>query len=101
MSTDRRKFLKQCAGAVGLTLLGGSDKAQASSSDVSGDQLGVLVDTIRCVGCRKCEEACNKINEDLPRQPSKAFDDSSVLDTRRRMDALPLDGFCNRGSQRM
>ena len=87
MSTDRRKFLKQCAGAVGLTLFGGSDTAQASSSDVSGDQFGVLADTTRCVGCRKCEEACNKINEDLPRQPAEAFDDESVLDRRRRMDA--------------
>lgn len=45
---------------------------------------GVLHDTTLCVGCRRCEEACNKVN-DLP-PPKKPFDDLSVLDKRRRTD---------------
>ena len=87
MPSDRRKFLKQFAGAVGLTLFGGSEKAQASSSDVSADQFGVLVDTTVCIGCRRCEKACNEINEDLPRRPTEAFEDESVFLKRRRMDS--------------
>ncbi len=43
---------------------------------------GVLFDATRCIGCRKCEAACNTVNE-LP-QPEKPFDDLTVLDTKRR-----------------
>jgi Fe-S-cluster-containing dehydrogenase component len=46
---------------------------------------GVLFDASRCIGCRKCEAACNKVNE-LP-QPAKPFDDLTVLDTARRTHA--------------
>ncbi|OGR36963.1 MAG: hypothetical protein A2051_05065, partial [Desulfovibrionales bacterium GWA2_65_9] len=46
---------------------------------------GVLFDSTRCIGCRKCEAACNKVNK-LP-APAKPFDDLKVLDTERRTDA--------------
>ncbi len=46
----------------------------------------MLVDTTRCVGCRKCEEACNTINEDLPRKSVSVFKDKDVFKERRRMD---------------
>jgi formate dehydrogenase iron-sulfur subunit len=45
---------------------------------------GVLHDTTLCIGCRRCEAACNRVN-DLP-APDKPFDDLSVLDERRRTD---------------
>jgi Fe-S-cluster-containing dehydrogenase component len=44
--------------------------------------MGVLHDTVLCVGCRTCEAACNKVNELPP--PEKPFTDLSVLDTKRR-----------------
>jgi Fe-S-cluster-containing dehydrogenase component len=48
------------------------------------DSLGVLHDTTLCIGCRKCEQACNQVNS-LP-LPDKPFDDPSVLETKRRTD---------------
>ena len=46
----------------------------------------MLVDTTKCVGCRKCEAACNEINEELPRRSPETFQDESVFNRRRRMD---------------
>jgi len=45
--------------------------------------LGVLVDTTTCIGCRKCEWACNQANK-LPSQDIKAFDDKTVFKDHRR-----------------
>lgn len=86
MKNNRRGFLKQLGGLGSLCLFGKRSQAQASRLKVSADQLGVLVDTTRCVGCRTCEKACNEINEDLPRKTPEFFKDESVLDERRRMD---------------
>jgi len=46
------------------------------------DYVGVLVDTTLCIGCRKCEEACNRRNH-LPRT-AESFSDREVLRTFRR-----------------
>jgi len=46
------------------------------------ESFGVLFDSTKCIGCRKCEAACNRVNE-LPAQPVP-FDDLTVLDSRRR-----------------
>jgi Fe-S-cluster-containing dehydrogenase component len=78
MPCNRRDFFKQIAAVPALAL------AVPANND---DPLGVLVDTTLCVGCRKCEEACNKINEELPRQSPKSFEDQTVFAKRRRMDA--------------
>ncbi len=52
------------------------------------DTLGVLFDATRCIGCRKCEAACNEVNN-LP-APDKKFDDLTVLDQKRRTDDKTL-----------
>ena len=46
------------------------------------DHVGVLVDTTLCIGCRKCEEACNRRNN-LPRT-TEPFSDREILRTFRR-----------------
>ncbi len=46
---------------------------------------GVLFDATRCIGCRRCEAGCNKVNELPP--PPEPFDDLSVLNTKRRTHA--------------
>jgi Fe-S-cluster-containing dehydrogenase component len=73
------------AAGVGTTL--GRPAHAAGAANLTGypDSLGVLFDATRCIGCRKCEEACNKVNE-LP-APPKPFSDLAVLDRRRRTDA--------------
>ena len=81
MPCNRRIFLKRLAGAAALAPV----LAQAQTSDAA--PVGVLVDTTLCVGCRKCEAACNKINDELPRKSPASFDDQTVFASRRRMDA--------------
>jgi Fe-S-cluster-containing dehydrogenase component len=68
------------------TTIGKTAKA-ASNKEFSGytDSMGVLFDNTRCIGCRKCEAGCNKVNE-LP-APEKPFSDLSVLDDSRRTTA--------------
>jgi formate dehydrogenase iron-sulfur subunit len=86
MSISRRTFLGWLGAAgVGTTL--GRPAHAAGTANFSGypDSLGVLFDATRCIGCRKCEEACNKVNE-LP-APVKPFGDLAVMERRRRTDA--------------
>ncbi len=82
----RRHFLG-LLGAAGVTLSTGVSAKAASLGDVKGlpNAGGVLFDATRCIGCRKCEAACNQVNE-LPK-PAKPFDDLTVLETTRRTDA--------------
>jgi formate dehydrogenase iron-sulfur subunit len=83
MSISRRRFLGW-VGAVGLTGAMGTSAQAASNKEFKGypDSMAVLHDITRCIGCRKCEGACNTVNE-LPK-PDKPFDDLTVLNTKRR-----------------
>ncbi|WP_167941980.1 sulfate respiration complex iron-sulfur protein HmcB [Desulfobaculum xiamenense] len=80
---DRRKFLG-LVGAAGVAATLGTEAHAAGNVHFDGypDSMGVLFDATECIGCRKCEEACNKVNE-LP-APEKPFDDMNVLETERR-----------------
>lgn len=83
MSISRRKFLGWI-GAAGLgTALGGTARS-ATTKHFKGypDSRGVLFDSVLCIGCRTCEEACNKVNELPP--PDRPFNDLSVLNEKRR-----------------
>lgn len=84
MAVSRRKFLAWASGAT-LAGLGLSQTAYADR-EFSGypDTYGVLHDTTRCVGCRSCEAACNKVNNLPP--PERSFSDLDVLDASRRTD---------------
>lgn len=88
MAISRRKFLGSLGAAIGATTSGALTKAYgAANKHFKGypGSSGVLHDTTRCIGCRKCEQACNQVN-DLP-QPEKPFDDLTVLDQKRRTQA--------------
>jgi formate dehydrogenase iron-sulfur subunit len=89
MSISRRTFLGWLGAAGVGTTLGRSAQA-AGTANFTGypDSLGVLFDATRCIGCRKCEEACNKVNE-LP-APVKPFSDLAVLERRRVYGGQPL-----------
>lgn len=87
MQATRRTFLKQLGAATGLVACGRALAAQAEEGPAPAvDSGAVLVDTTRCVGCRRCEKACNEINTDLPRKDATFFQDQTVLQERRRMD---------------
>ncbi|WP_028315457.1 4Fe-4S dicluster domain-containing protein [Desulfatibacillum aliphaticivorans] len=85
MNISRRFFMKTSAVAVGGAVSAKAGTAKAESrSRAPADPFGCLVDLTQCVGCRKCEQACNEVNH-LP-EPKVAFDDSRVLDCKRRPD---------------
>ncbi len=71
-------------GAAGVGTAVGRKANAAANKEFEGypGSMGVLHDTTLCVGCRRCEEACNKVN-DLP-APDVSFQDLTVLDHERR-----------------
>ncbi len=86
MDMDRRKFLK-ISGLMAATPFMTPEKAEASSPDAESanpDTYGCLVDTTLCVGCRKCEQACNE-RHGLP-EPAESFEEKTVLENPRRPD---------------
>jgi len=88
MSISRRKFLGLIGTAGATVALGGVAQA-AGNHHFEGypDTYGVLFDATLCIGCRKCEAGCQKVNEqDLPK-PEVPFDDLKVLDAPRRTSA--------------
>ncbi|MCP4152617.1 MAG: 4Fe-4S dicluster domain-containing protein [bacterium] len=94
MDISRRFFLKAgLATLLPATLSAGGTESpknldtgdsgtKEKKKDVESQHVGCLVDTTLCIGCRKCEEACNRHNE-LPR-PDKPFTDKTVFLEERR-----------------
>ncbi len=80
----RRDFLRTVGAITGSQIIGKG--AQASGPPRIDDPYAVLIDVDKCIGCRKCEWACNEVNR-LPVQPLEAFEDKSVFRENRRPDA--------------
>ena len=83
MERTRRDFLGLVATAAGIGLVAEHVDASVKSDPSQG--LGVLVDTVVCIGCRKCEQACDR-EHDLANLPAESYNDKSVFTTQRRPD---------------
>ena len=91
---QRRKFLTLLSAAGLAAAMPAKAGKAAPVTGFSGhpDAVGVLHDSVRCIGCRRCESGCQSVNaEVLPtpdkqRKPGKPFDDLTVLDEKRRTD---------------
>jgi Fe-S-cluster-containing dehydrogenase component len=82
MTMNRRRFLK-LGGAVVAAGIAGTTVASATHSFTGHpDRYGMLSDMTRCIGCRRCEAACNRANN-LPK-PEIPFEDESVFDEKRK-----------------
>jgi Fe-S-cluster-containing dehydrogenase component len=81
----RRNFLATVAGALSAGVLARNAHG-SNAGEAPEDPYGVLVDVDKCIGCRKCEWACNQANH-LPVQPLESFEDKSVFRQFRRPDA--------------
>jgi formate dehydrogenase iron-sulfur subunit len=71
MSITRRQFLKYSGtGALAFAAAPLFDQRALSKylSAAGAEQVGILVDTTRCIGCRSCQAACKKKNN-LPPDP--------------------------------
>lgn len=84
---DRRAFLK-LMGATMAGTAGGSlwsprlSGAQGHNPEGRGFY-GILVDTTRCIGCRRCEKACAEVNG-LPSPDISESSSESILKTKRK-----------------
>lgn len=85
MKLDRRTFLNLCATGMATSLSGQANASGEQAGDTTAGGVGMLVDTTECIGCRKCEYACDQANQ-LTGKPVEAFEDASVYDRDRRMD---------------
>ncbi len=81
MKITRRTFLNTLLVASASTVASASDDKH-NVEKVSDDHVGCLIDTTVCIGCRKCEQACN-IKNHLP-VPEEPFTDRSVFSDVRR-----------------
>jgi Fe-S-cluster-containing dehydrogenase component len=86
MLFDRRRFLKiaglAAASAATPRRLPGASGAEDAPPVSGAAQAGCLVDTTLCIGCRKCEEACNLRNK--LRRPETPFAGRTVFRRERR-----------------
>jgi len=86
MKINRRNFFKvmgaTAVSSTALTALPSDLKAWESKAPP--DPYGCLVDLTRCVGCRKCEDACSEVNK-LP-TPERANCQCTIFEKRRRPD---------------
>ena len=86
MKLNRRDLLRlglaASAGTAAMPLEAGQSQVPQEPLPSSPEYVGVLVDTTLCIGCRKCEEACNRRNH-LPRT-AESFSDRDVLRSFRR-----------------
>src|SRR5512140_3271743 len=85
MSLQRRDFLKIATIGTASLVVGKAQASEHGGETNFGEAFAVLVDTAVCIGCRKCEWACNDANK-LPTQELKAFEDKSVFARHRRPD---------------
>ena len=83
MSFTRRDLFKLAAVGAAASV-GGNLKASDDTYLIDCEQTyGVLVDTVVCIGCRKCEWACNNEHK-LASTDLKSFEDKSVYLKHRR-----------------
>ncbi|MBD3869187.1 MAG: 4Fe-4S dicluster domain-containing protein [Acidobacteria bacterium] len=82
MGINRRRFFSLLLPAAALAACSRSEASEDNSGPVQDEQVGCLADTTLCIGCRQCEEGCNRRNE-LPR-PDTLFRDRLVFREQRR-----------------
>ncbi|MDR1359576.1 MAG: 4Fe-4S dicluster domain-containing protein [Deltaproteobacteria bacterium] len=88
---NRRNFLISLASAG---IAAGTSASPARAAVFSGhpDALGVLHDSARCIGCRRCEAGCQRVNADVLPTPDKykvpegSFYLRKAMDRKRRPD---------------
>lgn len=80
---NRRDFFKLSTVGSAAILAGKAEAKQLHDPSKFDNAYGVLVDTTVCIGCRKCEFACNDANIPVKKDKS-AFEDKSVFEKHRR-----------------
>jgi formate dehydrogenase iron-sulfur subunit len=76
MSLDRRQFIKLAGVGMGGLLLSSQD-AGISRAQGARDDVAILYDTAKCIGCRACQEACREWNG----TPAQIVESGGLYDT--------------------
>ena len=82
MRLNRRRFLRWGLGTAAAAVAAPRLSARQENPDATVEPVGCLADSTLCIGCRKCEEACNRRNN-LSR-PEIPFTDQAVFRAERR-----------------
>lgn len=62
---SRRCFLKSVGtGACAFALAPAAEASSGAEAHVNNDELGMLYDATKCVGCKACMSACKRVNND-------------------------------------
>jgi Fe-S-cluster-containing dehydrogenase component len=77
---NRRDFLRFLGAAAGTATAGRALAAETVSNPT--EFVGVLADTTRCIGCRRCEKACAETHD----APVPDIEDTSVFQEERSPD---------------
>jgi formate dehydrogenase iron-sulfur subunit len=83
MAVNRRTFLQVLGGGAAAAVGCPKVSARAAQRVAPEDRMGMLVDTTECVGCRKCEWACNR-EHGLTDKPLEYYEETGVYARRRR-----------------
>jgi formate dehydrogenase iron-sulfur subunit len=89
MGMDRRTFLKGVGTGIAAAVPGSSlltGNLEAKEVGAGKEFMGILVDTVRCVGCRSCEMACAEANG----MPVPDIGDASALEKIRPTSVTQL-----------
>ncbi len=79
---NRRDFVKIGTTIAAWSVIGSGNALGSEDFTGNPERLGMLTDTTRCIGCRRCEAACNKANNLPP--PKTSFEDKSVFEEIRK-----------------
>ena len=85
MRLSRRGFMQTVGIATSAIATHKIATAETQPAADAQEQFSVLVDTVVCIGCRKCEWACNNQNK-LSNQSLASFENKSVFAHMRRPD---------------
>lgn len=85
MGLSRRGFIQTLGAVTATVAVGKRAKAGDHQIPIGDEQYSVLVDTVVCIGCRKCEWACNNQHK-LSTRSLSSYEDKSVFADLRRPD---------------
>ena len=82
-SLSRREFLGLSALGLGISLAG-ARSASAAPPTASPDEVAILYDPVKCVGCRACQMACKRWNK----LPNESTDPLGIYESPRGLSAI-------------
>ncbi|RME36804.1 MAG: 4Fe-4S dicluster domain-containing protein [Thermoflexia bacterium] len=80
---SRREFLGLSALGLGISLAGARAVAAAPNT-VSPDEVAILYDPVKCVGCKACQMACKRWNK----LPNESTDPLGIYESPRNLSAI-------------